>query len=143
VKLVDANLLLYAYNSDSAVHAAARLWWEDALSVPEPVLLAWATILAFIRLATNPNVFARPFSPEEACDAVGTWLALPQVHIALPGDRHWQTFERIVRDSRAHGNLVSDAALAALAQEHGATIYTTDRDFRRFAGVRVANPLDA
>jgi uncharacterized protein len=143
LRLVDANLLIYAYNSDSPVHAAAKRWWEDALSNDEPVLLAWATILAFVRLATNPSAFPRPLSPAEACDAVTSWLARPNVHAALPGDRHWETLASIIKDSRARGNLVSDADLVALAHQHGATICTTDRDFRRFSGVRISYPLDS
>jgi predicted nucleic acid-binding protein len=41
----------------------------------------------------------------------------------------------------AGGNLVSDAHLAALAVEHGATLHSTDRDFSRFDGLRWENPL--
>ena len=39
--------------------------------------------------------------------------------------------------------MVMDAHLAALALEHGARIATTDRDFTRFPGLKILNPIDA
>jgi hypothetical protein len=36
-----------------------------------------------------------------------------------------------------------DAVIAAIAVEHGATPFTTDRDFSRFSGLKWINPLTA
>lgn len=139
--LVDANLLLYAYHPRAEQHERARAWLEKALSGPEPVGLSWLTILAFLRLSTSPRVFERPLSAPEAEKIVSSWLAEPTVMVVGPGERHWEILRTLLLDAQVTGPLVSDAALAALALEHGATLKTTDRDFARFPGLRWENPI--
>jgi toxin-antitoxin system PIN domain toxin len=142
VILIDANLLLYAYNSSSEHHRLAKNWLEEAMSKPEPVCLAWVTVLAFLRISTNPRAFPQALSIKEALNIVTEWLAIPTVHILAPTDRHLKILESLLPAAQALGALVMDGHLAALAIEHGAILYTTDRDFARFPGVRVLNPLD-
>ena len=139
--LVDANLLLYAYHPRAGSHEDSRAWVESVLSGPELVRFAWVTLWAFLRVSTNPRVFERPLSAEEAPDAVASWLARPNAGILDPGERHWELVSRLLRDGQASGALVMDAALAAIALEHGATLCTTDRDFSRFPELRWTNPL--
>lgn len=139
--LIDANLLLYAYHAASPAHEQARSWLESTLSSPTPVRLAWTAVLAFLRLTTSPRIFERPLSMSEAEAAVSTWLALPSVGTLEPGERHWEVLSGLLRSEQVSGALVMDAALAALAIEHGAILCTTDRDFSRFRGLRVENPL--
>jgi uncharacterized protein len=143
VILVDANLLLYAYNESFPEHLAARRWLEAVLSRPERVCLAWTVILAFLRIGTNPRAFEHPFSIVEAVEIAATWLTHPSVAVLDPGERHWEILARLLSVSRARGPVVMDAHLAALAIEHGAVLCTTDRDFARFPDVRVVDPLDA
>jgi len=76
VILIDANLLLYAYDPSSAHHEAARSWLETTLSRPEPVGLAWMTVLAFLRITTNPRALQHPFSISEAMAIVSEWLEM-------------------------------------------------------------------
>lgn len=139
--LVDANLLLYAYHPRSGQHLASRAWLEGVLSGPERVHFAWFTLWAFLRISTNPRVFARPLSAAEAEAAVSSWLAQPASSILEPGERHWEILRVLLREGQTVGPLVMDAALAALAIEHGATLHTTDRDFSRFPGLKWRNPL--
>ena len=139
--LIDANLLLYAYNPSFPRHTAARQWLEETFSRPEPVRLAWVIILAFLRIGTSPRAFEHPLSIEEATAIVSQWLSLPHVALLQPGDRHWEILSAILPDAQVRGALVSDAHIAALALEHGATLSSTDRDFVRFRGLRVVNPL--
>ncbi len=141
MNLVDANLLLYAYHPRAEQHDTSRAWLEAALSGPELVRFAWVTLWAFLRIATNPRVFDRPLSTAEAKAAVSSWLAQPNAGILEPGERHWEILRGLRRDGQAAGPLVMDAALAAIAIEHGATLYTTDRDFSRFPGLKWTNPL--
>jgi toxin-antitoxin system PIN domain toxin len=141
--LVDANLLLYAYNQDAPEHAAARSWLEVTLSAPTPFGLSWQTILAFIRISTNKRAFPQPLSVQEATEIVAQWLDRPSVTILQPGERHWALLVGMLRVGQASGPLAMDAHLAALAVEHGATLYSTDRDFARFVGLNVANPLQS
>lgn len=139
--LVDANILLYAYDESSPMHPQARGWLEKTLSGDEEIRLGLVTLLAFVRIATNANVFERPFSVEEALTLVREWLELPHVAIAEPTPRHWDMLQSLAAAGQASGSLAMDAHLATLAQEYGATIATHDRDFSRFPGVRVIDPL--
>lgn len=141
MRLVDANLLLYAYDPNAAQHHASRIWLEDTLSGSSLVRFAWITLWAFLRIATNPRVFERPLSMAEAERHVSAWLAQPAAGILEPGERHWEILRQLAQDGQAAGPLVMDAALAAIAIEHGATLCTTDRDFARFPGLTWTNPI--
>ncbi len=140
--VLDANVLVYAYHPQSPLHARAKAWVEAAFEGPEPVRLPWPTIAAFLRLTTNPKVFQAPLTIEEAEAAVSAWFELPTVAPIDPGERYWTVLRALLLKSQVSGPLVSDAVLAALAVEHGATLCTTDRDFRRFEGLKLLNPLD-
>jgi uncharacterized protein len=141
VKLPDVNLFLYAYNSESPHHPAAREWVEETLRGTETVALAWMVLLGFIRLSTRPTVFARPLEVETAIGFVEQWLAQPAVTVVHPTDRHPAVLRDLLTPLGAAGNLTSDAHLAALAIEHGGTLYSGDNDFARFAGLRWIDPL--
>lgn len=141
--LIDANLLLYAYDPRAAHHEASRVWLEAALAGSSLVRFAWLTLWAFLRISTNPRVFEHPLSIGEAERAVSSWLAQPAAGILEPGERHWEILRGLTRSGQTPGPLVMDAALAAIAIEHGATLFSTDRDFARFAGLAWTNPLEA
>lgn len=141
--LVDANLLIYAVDRDSPKHAPARRWLEEALSGVESVGIPWIVALAFIRVTTHPTVMRKPLSAESAIGYVDSWLAQPFVKLIGPGENHWQILRNLLLASGSAGNLTSDAHVAALAIEHGATVASADHDFRRFAGVAHLDPLTA
>jgi toxin-antitoxin system PIN domain toxin len=143
VILVDANLLLYAYNRSSDQHEAAREWLETAISRGEPIGFSWTVILAFLRLATTPKVFPEPLTMAEATAIVSAWLARPNATIVHPTERHWDALNALLSATRTRGKGVTDAHLAALAVEHGATFCTTDRDFARFPGLKTLDPLES
>ena len=139
--LVDANLLIYAHDSASAHHELARGWLETTFSGSEQIGLTWMVVLAFVRITTSPRPLEHPFSIAEAVTVVSAWLAQPTVALVHPGERHWEILRNLLEEGQAPGPLVMDAHLAALAIEHGATLATTDKDFTRFPGLRVFNPL--
>jgi toxin-antitoxin system PIN domain toxin len=141
VILVDANLLLYAEDSLSEHHQAARGWWDEQLSGSEQVGLCWPVLAAFIRIGTNLRLHQRPLTIPEAIERVQSWLDQPCVRIIHPTDQHWIIFQRTLRDGKAVGNLVADAHLAALAVEHNCTLQSTDGDFARFKGLKWKNPI--
>jgi uncharacterized protein len=141
MKLIDTNLLVYAYVPALADHAAARRWLEQTLTDDEAVGLAWATVLGFVRVVTNPRIFKVPLLLDSAVEVVDAWLQQQAIELVLPTPRHWTTLREMLITGQAGGSMTTDAHLAALAREHGATIYTTDRDFQRFPDVRVVNPL--
>jgi uncharacterized protein len=139
--LVDANLLLYAYDPAAREHEASRHWLEASLSGTVLLRFSWLTVWAFLRIITNPRVFERPLTMAEAEHHVSSWLAQPVAGILEPGERHWEILRPLARDGQVSGPLVMDAALAAIAIEHGATLCTTDRDFARFPGLTWMNPI--
>ena len=139
--LVDANLLLYAYDSASPHHEPSRTWLEAALSSGHPVRFALITLLAFVRIASDRRIYTHPLSPAEACSLIEGWLALPNVRLLQPGPRAWQVLSKMCEEGQARGAMVMDAHLAALAMEHGASIATTDRDFMRFPDIELLNPV--
>ena len=140
--LIDANILLYAYDPSSPHHQAARGWFETSVAKPENIALTWMTILAFIRISTSARPLEHPLSADEAASIVTNWLGRPMFTLLNPGERHWEILQSLMTRGQVHGPLVMDAHLAALAIEHGATLATTDRDFTRFPGLRLLNPLE-
>ena len=143
MKLPDVNLLLYGIDEESPRHEVARAWVEKLFGGTETVALAWAVMLAFVRLTTKPQVMARPFAVEEALDIVEGWLARSNVVVVHPTDRHARILRELLAPLGTGGNLTTDAHLAALAIEHGAELCSSDADFSRFPGVRWQDPLRA
>lgn len=139
--LVDASLLIYAIDSDSPQHESARRWLEETLSGTTPVGLPYIVVLAFLRLTTRRGILRHPMPPEEAMDYVDSWLAQPFVSLVGPGESHWPILRALLRSSGMAGNLTSDAHVAALALELGASVFSADYDFGRFAGIEHVNPL--
>jgi hypothetical protein len=141
VKLCDVNLLLYAYDSSSPKHKAARRFVENELSGSETLAFAWIVLLAFIRLTTNPRIFEAPLDTSGALDIVDSWLGQPCSTVIEPTDRHTAVLRELLEPLGTAGNLTTDAHLAALAIEHGAELCSCDADFSRFAGLQWRDPL--
>ena len=141
--LVDANLLIYAVNTFAPQHAAARPWLDSRLNGDTRVGLPWASLLAFLRLATNARVFAQPLGIIDAWNRVTMWLCSDVVWVPAPTERHAEILARLLAAPGVYGNLVPDAHLAALAIEHGLELNSADGDFARFAGLNWRNPLMA
>ena len=138
--VLDANVLLYAYDSRATAHARSKTWLEGALNGEAQIAIPWQTLLAFVRIATNPRAFSNPLSVSAAVEIVETWMARPHVVVLGPGARYWPILKKQLTEAQVSGPLVTDAALAALALEHGAALATTDRDFRRFDELEIINP---
>jgi len=141
VILADANLFIYAYDQTSPFHLPARSWLERVLSGTEPVRLSWTSFLAFLRITTHARVFANPYSLEEALQFVEGWLSQPCMGLLQPGQHHPAILFSLLRQTKVKGPLIMDAHLAALAIEHEAVLYSTDKDFDQFPGLRRINPL--
>lgn len=140
MKLVDANVLLYAANTAAAQHGPSVRWLNAALSGTEGIGFAWSVMLAVVRVATHPSAFVRPLSASDAIGLVQEWLAQPPSLVVTPTARHLDLLAGLLREAGTGGNLVPDAHLATLALEYDATIVSFDRDFGRFRGLRLEVP---
>ncbi|MBA3672865.1 MAG: PIN domain-containing protein [Gemmatimonadaceae bacterium] len=139
---VDANILIYASNARDPAHARARTVVEQLGAGPRLVYLFWPTVLAYLRIVTSPSILSSPISPTDAQDRVEQLIT--RRHVRTPGEL--DGFWPVLRDAAgptARGNELPDAQLVALMRQHGVeTIYTRDRDFRRYEGIRVVDPFD-
>jgi uncharacterized protein len=142
VIVLDANILLYAYDSSSARHSQSRAWVEHVFSEEALVGIPWQTVSAFLRIVTDASLPGPRFTTEEAARVVDRWLEQPNVRFLAPGEEHWSLLRPMLIAGQARGPMVTDAGLAALTVEHGGVLYSTDRDFARFPGLRWSNPLD-
>jgi toxin-antitoxin system PIN domain toxin len=141
VILVDANILIYSHVETFAEHEAARAWLDDQLNGSARVGLPWPSLLAFLRLVTNPRIFERPEPMVDAWRQVRDWLACETAWIPQPTEHHRELLGKLPALPGVHSNLVPDAHLAALALGHGLTLCSTDGDFARFPELRWLNPL--
>jgi toxin-antitoxin system PIN domain toxin len=143
VILVDANILVYAANHSAPEHERARAWLDNQLGGTARVGLPWPSLLAFVRLVSNPMVIRNPVSVGAAWTQAQEWLSANVAWVPLPTDRHGEILGAFCRERWMTSRLVPDAHLAALAVEHGLTLCSTDGDFDRFPGVTWRNPLSA
>lgn len=142
MRVVDANVLLYAVNTASTHHEVSFRWLETALDGGDSVGFSWNALLAFVRISTNSWLFPSALTAEEVMAQVQEWIAAPSAHVLTPGERPPAILESVLTQSDGVGNPANDAHLAALAIEHRASVVTFDRDFDRFEGVRSHSPDD-
>ena len=139
--LPDANLILYAFIKDFPNHQKSKIWLEKVLSDTETIGLSWQVITAFVRIGTNPKLFAKPLSINQVENTLGLLLVQPNVKLLSPTSKHWRIFIKLLKATNAQGNLVMDAHLAALAIENNARLASTDNDFKLFQDLDYFNPL--
>jgi hypothetical protein len=139
--LLDANVLLYAYDSTSPFQRQLSDWLEAQFESDERIGLPWVTIWAFVRVRTSIKGLERPATVEESLTIIRDLLQQPGVATLEPGPRHIAILERLCHSSGVRGANVTDAVIAALAMEYGAAVASTDHDFSRFEGLRWVNPL--
>ena len=139
---IDANVLLYASDESSPVHARARAFVERLADGPEIAYLFWPIVMAYLRIATHPAVFARPLTAAEAIGNVEQLLVRPHVRTTGEQERYWERFREVAEDAMPTGNLVPGAHLVALMLQNDVrTIWTRDRDYRRFGRIEVRDPF--
>lgn len=139
--LLDANVLIYAVDRRAEAHKRAVVWLTEQLNGPRRVGLPWQTLNAFMRIATHPRASRRPLDARTAWRQVAAWLDTPVAWIPQPGPDYARILGELITEHDLRGNMIPDAALAALAIENGVTLVSTDTDFARFHGLRWENPL--
>ncbi len=134
-------MILYAHIEDFPQHPKSKEWLENVLAAGETIGLSWQVITAFVRIGTNPKIFKTPMTLQQVEKRLGRLFAQSNVELVIPGDVHWQIFLQLLKETKAVGDLVMDAHLAALAIEHNARIASTDNDFKLFSDLDYFNPL--
>ncbi len=140
---LDVNVLVYAADQTSNRHTRARALLDHVATSPAITYLLWPVLLGYVRIITHPLILQSPLSPEAAIADIDELVHRPQIVTVGEGERFWETFKRVATTAAPRGNLVPDAHLVALMAENGvSTIWTGDRDFRRFSGISVKDPFD-
>lgn len=137
----DVNVLVAAHRTDAPHHLELKDWLEAAVGGAETLGLSDSVLTGFVRIVTHPRVFAQPTPGALALQQAAALRAAPGCSHIVPGSRFWGTFHELCLSADARGNLVADAAHAALAMEAGAVWVTLDRDFARFDGLSWRSPL--
>lgn len=140
MRIVDTSVLLPAVSPSLPHHAAAREALETAINGERPVGLAWVVVNAFLRLTTKPGLFANPYTIDEAWEMVDAWLSHDNVRVVQETEEHPRLWSELLRRAGTGGDLTTDAWIAAIALEHGASVLTLDSDFARFPGLRWESP---
>jgi toxin-antitoxin system PIN domain toxin len=141
VILPDVNVLIYAFRSDSAGHSNYKRWLGEVVNGVGAFGIAPQVLSSVVRICTHPRIFKQPSDLHETLAFCAVILECPNATLILPQERHWSIFQTLCVTSKATGNLVADAWLAALAIESGCEWVTTDGDFGRFSGLTWRNPF--
>jgi uncharacterized protein len=138
----DTNILLYAINQDSEFHRQAKQFVEDKARGTETWIMPWPVVHAFLRISTHGGILPKPLSPLQAISIIEQLLELPHVHLISETDQFWPHYKKEIIGGHFRGGAITDALIVALLKEHGvSTIFTADRDFLKFKGIRAINPL--
>jgi toxin-antitoxin system PIN domain toxin len=139
---LDVNVLLYASDRSSDRHVHARRFVEACAAGPEILCLTWPTLMSYLRIATHPRIFSAPLSPDEALGNVSELLGLPHVRAVSELDGFLDAYKHVTGGTSVRGNLVPDAHVAAILFQHGVrTLYSNDRDFRKFSSIELRDPF--
>ncbi len=141
MRLVDVNVMVYAFREDAPGHADYRHWLQSLVSGDEAYACSDEIVSGFLRVVTHPRIFHPPAPLDIAISFAAAFRNAPNAVRIAPDVRHWDIFTRLMEAADARGNLIPDAWLAALAIEWGCEFVTTDRDFARFPGLRWRHPL--
>lgn len=139
---VDANVLVYAHREDSAFHAAARRCIEALAQSRAPWAIPWPCVHEFYSIVTHPRIYAPPTPVAQALDQIDAWMESPSLALLGESEQHWPCLKSLLQSARVAGPQVHDGRIAALCLQHGVDeLWSADRDFGRFAALRVRNPL--
>ncbi len=139
---LDVNVLLYASDRSSDRHPAARRFLDSCAAGPEILCLAWPTLMSYLRIATHPRIFSAPLTPDEALGNVSALLSRPHVRTVSELDGFIEAYKHVTGATPVRGNLVPDAHIAAILLQHGVrTLYSNDRDFRKFPSLDLRDPF--
>ena len=139
---VDTNLLVYAHRRDNPFHAAAKRVIKALAEGRTPWAIPWPCLHEFHGIVTHPRIYAPPSTPDRSIAQIEAWLGSPTLQLLAENEAHWTELRELLAKARVQGPMVHDARIAALCMAHGVSeLWSVDRDFSRFPGLRVRNPL--
>jgi uncharacterized protein len=140
---LDTNVLIYAVDEDSDLQPRARALLDHVATRPAITYLFWPVLMGYLRTITHPSILRSPLDPEAAIEGIDDLVRRPQIVVPGEGERFWSGFRSVASSTPPRGVLVPDAHVVALMHEHGVgTIWSRDRDFRKFDGINVLDPFD-
>jgi len=139
---VDTNILVYAHREDSPFHPAAARRVADLAEGQAAWAIPWPCVHEFLAIATHPRIYDPPTPLPAALDQVDAWLEAPKLVLIAESEQHWSELRGLVTAGHVSGGRIHDARVAALCRQHGVReLWSADRDFGRFPGLAVVNPL--
>jgi toxin-antitoxin system PIN domain toxin len=139
---VDTNILVYAHREDSTWYQRADACLTRLMESRLPWAVPWPCLHEFLGIVTHSRVYVPPTPPDLAIGQMALWLEAPKIVLLGIASGYWPILRAILEQSQATGPRVHDAHIAALCRNHGVSeLWTADRDFRRFRGLKVVNPL--
>ena len=139
---VDTNILVHAHREDSPWHDSAYAQIANLAEAHSPWTIPWPCLHEFLAIVTHPRIYSPPTPLPAAIDQVEAWLEAPSLILVSESEGYWPQLRAIIEAGRVSGAQVHDARIAALCQLNGVReLWTADRDFSRFPGLKVRNPL--
>jgi hypothetical protein len=139
---VDTNILVYAHREDSPFHAAAARRVAEIAEGSAAWAIPWPCLHEFLAIVTHPRIYVPPTPTSAAIAQVDAWLESPTLVLISESEQHWTELREQISKGQVSGGRIHDARVAALCRQHGVReLWSADRDFSRFAGLTVINPL--
>jgi uncharacterized protein len=141
---VDTNLLVYAHRGDSTWHTKAAKVIRRLGEGTTLWAIPWPCLHEFYAIVTHPRIYIPASTPDQAMDQIAAWLEAPSLMLLAETEAHWDRLRNLLDKGRIAGPMVHDARIAAICLDHGvAELWSADRDFSRFPGLVLKNPLIA
>jgi uncharacterized protein len=139
---VDTNILVYSVRQDSLWHEAALACVRRLAEAPAAWAIPWPCVHEYLAVVTHPKIYRPPTPPADAVLQVDYWMESPSLRLIGEGPGYWDHLKSLLAAGKAVGPLVHDARVGAICRASGVSeIWTADRDYSRFPGVIVRNPL--
>ena len=139
---IDTNILVYAHREDTEFHDRALRLLIDLAEHDVPWAIPWPCVHEFLAIVTHPRIYQPPTPLDLAIKAMEVWIDAPSCRLLAEGPSYWQKLKAVLQTGKTPGPKVHDARIFALCQHHGVReLWTADRDFSRFSGIRTRNPL--
>jgi len=139
---VDTNILVYAHRQDAPFHQQAARRVAEVAEGRAAWAIPWPCLHEFLAIVTRQGIYRPPTPLSVALDHVDSLLESPTLVLLAESEQHWGDLRALLITSQVTGARVHDARIAALCRQHGVReLWSADRDFGRFPGLDVVNPL--